>query len=177
MKITIIAGSNRENATSTMLCRYMARVLEEMGCSVNLFELYHHPLPLYAPKVECADPNVRHLERIVKEADGVILATPDYHGSLSGVLKNALDYLGFDHFDGKIVLSASSSGGAVGVSPLTHLQTVVRNVHGINCPEWISIGGEFRRFTPEGEPEHEKTKERIARALQYFLRMVQTFAK
>jgi NAD(P)H-dependent FMN reductase len=92
-------------------------------------------------------------------------------------LKNALDFLGFDQFDSKAVLAVSSSGGAVGVSPLTHLQTIVRNLHGVNCPEWISIGGENRGFTPDGEPENEKVKERVNKVLAYFVNLALTLRK
>ncbi|MCZ8512071.1 NAD(P)H-dependent oxidoreductase [Paenibacillus filicis] len=175
MNIAVIAGSNRKNATSTQLCRYIVKQLEEKGCQTKLFDLYAKPLPFYCPDEEQADENVRALLRTLAEADGIILATSEYHGSITGVLKNALDFAGFDQFDGKIVLSVSSAGGAVGVSSLQHLQTIVRNVHGINCPEWISIGGAQREFTPEGEPKDGKTKERVLRTLNYFTSMIAAF--
>jgi azobenzene reductase len=175
--ITIVAGSNRKNATSTQLCRHLQQVLESKGCTVTLINLYELPLPFYSPDNVPIDANLNVLVEALHKADGIVLATPDYHGSVSGVLKNALDFVGFAEFDGKVVLSASSSGGAVGISPLQQLQTIVRNVHGINCPEWISIGGEQRSFTVEGEPANEKTRLRVQRTLQYFVEMVRTFRK
>jgi azobenzene reductase len=177
IKITIISGSNRAQATTSQLCRHLQHVLEEKGCLVTFLDLYELPLPLYSPKVECDDANLAILRNSLNEADGIILATPEYHGAPSGVLKNALDYVGFAQFDGKVVLSASSTGGPVGVSSLQQLQTIVRNVHGINCPEWISIGGENRLFTPEGEPVNPKIRERVLHTLQYFIKMVQTFSQ
>ncbi|MCR8631092.1 MULTISPECIES: NADPH-dependent FMN reductase [Paenibacillus] len=176
-RITIIAGSNRENATSTQLCRHLQKVLEEMGCKVTLLSLYELPMPFYRPRVASDDTNVGLFIKSLREADGIVLATPDYHGAPSGILKNALDYAGFDEFDGKVVLSVSSAGGAVGVSSLQQLQTIVRNVHGVNCPEWISIGGEQRSFTSDGAPAHDKIRERVARTLNYFVSMVKTFRK
>ncbi|WP_409345717.1 NADPH-dependent FMN reductase [Paenibacillus sp. MBLB4367] len=178
MKITIVAGSNRKQSTSTKLCRYIASVLRTKEIDVTLFDLYEKPLPFYDPsRNEETDPNVLALIAAVRVADAVVLSTPDYHGSVSGVMKNALDYLGFDEFDSKAVLAVSSSGGAVGVSPLTHLQTMVRNLHGINCPEWISIGGENRAFTPEGDPANEKVKERVNKVLGYFVKLALTLRK
>ncbi|MFD1957437.1 NADPH-dependent FMN reductase [Paenibacillus thailandensis] len=145
MKIVMIAGSNRRNATSTILVKAMARRLERMQAEVDLFDLAETPLPFYSPDESFAShAGVQRLNRLMLEADGIVLATPEYHGSISGVLKNALDFLGQDHFAGKPVLSVSSAGGAVGVSSLMQLQTIVRNLHGINCPEWISIGGAQR---------------------------------
>ncbi|WP_282936730.1 NADPH-dependent FMN reductase [Paenibacillus sp. RC67] len=177
MKITILAGSNRKHSTSTQLCHYIQSVLESNDCTVALLDLNELPVPFFSPDVESDDANLQYMKNQLKEADGIVLATPEYHGAPSGVLKNALDHVGFDQFDGKVVLSVCSTGGAVGVSSLQQLQTIVRNVHGINCPEWISIGGEQRLFSPEGEPTNLKTKERVHRTLQYFVQMVSTFRK
>jgi azobenzene reductase len=173
-QITIISGSNRKGATTTQLCSYLRNVLESRGCQVTLLDLYLLPLPLYSPDIDYDDANLVVLKKSLNQADGIVLATPEYHGAPTGVLKNALDHVGFDQFDGKVVLSVSSTGGPVGVSSLQQLQTIVRNVHGINCPEWISIGGEFRTFSLEGEPENPKTRERVLRTVQYFVKMVQT---
>jgi NAD(P)H-dependent FMN reductase len=176
IRILMLAGSNRSDATSTQLLRYISRVLGEQGCVVELFDLHDTPVPFYDDDVEdYGDAHLDRLERLAREADGFVLATPEYHGSVSGVLKNALDHLGSKQFDGKIVLSVSSAGGAVGVSSLTHLQTIVRYVHGINCPEWISIGAEQRKFDAQGVPEHPKVKERVARTTQYFIGMIRAF--
>jgi azobenzene reductase len=174
-QITIISGSNRNRATTTQLCAYLGNVLESKDCQVTLLDLYVLPLPLYSPDLVYDDANLALLKQSLNQADGIVLATPEYHGGPTGVLKNALDHVGFDQFDGKVVLSVSSTGGAVGVSSLQQLQTIVRNVHGINCPEWISIGGDQRTFTADGEPENQKTRERVLRTVQYFVKMVQTF--
>jgi azobenzene reductase len=180
MKIAIIAGSNRAQSSSTQIAEYAGKKLEEMGCEVSMIDLYKIQLPLYSPDMDedaDADANVNLMAQKVMQADGIILSTPEYHGGPTGVLKNALDFLDSDHFDGKIVLSISSAGGAVGVSSLQQLQAIVRNVHGINCPEWISIGGDQRRFTTEGEPESDRLKQRVQKTLSYFVHMIQAFRK
>lgn len=174
MKIAIIAGSNRKGSTSTKLCRYIQTVAEQHGHDVVFIDLYTTPLPIYSPDEDSTHSHVQLLKNAAKEADAIVLSSPEYHGSISGVLKNAIDYLGFEHFDGKAVLSVSSTGGAVGVSTLQQLQTIVRNVHGINCPEWISIGGDNRKFTENGEPESENVRARVHRTVDYFLKLAAT---
>jgi azobenzene reductase len=168
MKITILAGSNRIDATSTKAARYVQSYLETKGHEVALFDLYKTPIPFYSPDFEDTDENLKLMTATMNEADAIILSTPEYHGSVSGVLKNALDFM-HEEFDGKVVMSISSAGGAVGTSSLTHLQTIVRNVHGIHSPEWISIGGENRGFKANGEPENPKVKQRMERATDYFI--------
>jgi azobenzene reductase len=173
MKIIIITGSNRHNSTSTLMARFVGERLRSGGHCVDLWDLFTKPLPFYDPEEEIEPESVVQLARAVTEADAIVLATPEYHGSLSGVLKNALDYLGEDQFDSKMVLCISSAGGAVGVSSLQHLQTIVRNVHGVNCPEWISIGGDQRRFDDQGEPVHPPLRARVDRVLNTFVKLAE----
>ncbi|WP_127530939.1 NADPH-dependent FMN reductase [Paenibacillus kobensis] len=170
MKITIIAGSNRKDATSTRAAEYAAGRLTRQGHTVQLFDLYKQPLPMYSPDAGADDSAVK-LQRAMQEADAVILTTPEYHGSISGALKNALDYLGQSHFSGKAVLSISSAGGPIGVSSLQQLQAIVRNLHGINSPEWISIGGAQRSLFEQKPADYEHNSgitDRIHRALDVF---------
>ncbi|GIO16376.1 FMN reductase [Cohnella xylanilytica] len=165
MKILLIAGSNRRNATSALLLRYMADVLQSRGIEAELYNLYEKPVPLYSPDEAPDDGNAASLVRAASEADAFVLGTPEYHGSVSGVLKNALDYLSSNEFGGKAVLSVSSSGGAVGVSSLTQLQAIVRNLHGINSPEWLSLGGNARQFEANGAPSDAGVRQRAIRSL------------
>jgi azobenzene reductase len=171
MKITMIAGSNRKNATSTQLLSYIAKKLKQLDVHVEMIDLRHLPLPLFSPDDKEIHPNAAYLRQTVKDADGLIFATPEYHGSLSGVLKNALDYLNSDLVSGKVVLSISSAGGPLAISSLTHLQTIVRNLHGINCPEWISLGYDAHSFDEEGIPTNEKIIQRVDNSLQQLLMM------
>ncbi|PIH59518.1 NADPH-dependent FMN reductase [Paenibacillus sp. LK1] len=181
MNIIILAGSNRKNATSTRLGEYAAEVISGQGHEASLFDLYQTPLPFYAPdEKQNEDQNLSDLNTRMLAADAIILSTPEYHGSISGVLKNALDHLSQAHFSGKPVLSISSAGGAVGVSSLLQLQAIIRNLHGINAQEWISIGGaQRRRFeaTFDGYEEFEGSQDiedRIKRVIGSFLHLAET---
>lgn len=69
---------------------------------------------------------------------------------------------------GKAVLSVSSSGGSLGVSSLTHLQTIVRNLHGINCSDWISVGYGSNNFGPDNSPLDQGMKDRVRDAVDSF---------
>jgi len=164
MNIVLLAGSNRKDASSTKLLRYMRERLKARGVEAAWIDVYESPLPMFSPDDEETHPNARRLIAAVQGADALVLGTPEYHGSISGALKNALDYLGASDVGGKPVLSVSSSGGAVGVSSLTHLQHIVRGLHGINCPEWVSIGGR-QWFGADGAPADDGMRARVERAL------------
>ncbi|WP_166242756.1 NADPH-dependent FMN reductase [Paenibacillus turpanensis] len=177
-KIAIVAGSNRSGATSTLLSNYIGRLLKEKGFAAEVHDLFERPLPFYSPdQGEMTDDNLQRFKQLLGEAEGIVLATPEYHGSISGVLKNALDHVSSAEFSDKPVLAVSSAGGPVGVSSLNHIQTIVRNMHGINCPEWISVGGDQRSFDSDGTPSHEPTRERVERVVYYFAGMTELLAK
>ncbi|MDF2684788.1 MAG: NADPH-dependent oxidoreductase [Brevibacillus sp.] len=169
MKVTLIAGSNRANASSTNLLRYIERLLEAKKISVQFIDLSELQLPLFSPDNWDFHPNVKQVLEAIADGDGLILATPEYHGSVSGALKNALDYITGSQVAGKAVLSVSSAGGPLGVSSLSHLQTIVRNLHGINCSEWISIGYGSNTFGPDGAPLDEGMRDRVRDAVNSFV--------
>ncbi|MCI3927662.1 NAD(P)H-dependent oxidoreductase [Paenibacillus sp. TRM 82003] len=172
MRIFAIAGSNRADAGSTKLAAYVVRSLREMGAQAELFELYRRPIPYYEPDYEfggsAADVNLRGLLAEAEAADALVLSTPEYHGGVTGVMKNALDFLEKRHFAGKAVLSMATAGGPVAVSTLQQLQATTRYLHGVNCPEWISLGQDRRPFTDGGEPAHPDALKRVRHVTRYF---------
>lgn len=170
--IAVISGSNRKGSASAAACRYLRGYFAGKGRETVFYDLRERPLPFFSPDESFeTHPDVSGFVRLVGEARGVVLGTPEYHGSVSGLLKNALDHLGETALAGKVVLSVSASGGPLGTSALAHLQQIVRTVHGVNCPEWISVGG-GNRFGAGDEPENPKTRERVQRACDAFLLMV-----
>lgn len=172
MLITLIAGSNRHHAISTSILRYIEDVLKSRNIQVSIIDLAAVQLPLYSPDSEVVSPEADVLIHSVKQADGLILATPEYHGSISGSLKNALDYLDNRHVAGKPFLTVSSAGGPLGVSSLLHLQSIIRNLHGIHCPEWISVGEGQSILDPNGLPQDKEILGRIDQAVERFIALV-----
>ena len=176
MIVTILTGSNHEGARSSKLGAHIASLIDAEGHDARLFDLHQRPVPLFSEKGGADDnENVVTLKQWVAEAKALVIVTPEYHGSLSGVLKNAIDYL-WKEFDGTPVLSASIAGGAVGTSSLIHLQTIMRNVHAINSPEWISMG-RGDDFDESGAPADERSAKRIAKACAYLLSMAGALAE
>jgi len=176
MKITLIAGSNRANASSTNHLRYMGQLFTDLQVSVKFIDLSALPLPLFTPDNWDFHPNVRLMLEAIEAADGLVLATPEYHGSISGALKNALDYVQIPQVAGKPVLSVSSAGGPLGVSSLTHLQTIVRNLHGVNCSDQVSVGYGANEFGPDGAPVDAAMRDRIQVAVQRFVELTRRLA-
>ncbi len=168
MKIAIVASSNREGSTSTKLSRYIESLLLDRGHDMTFFDIHKQPLTIYNPDIEATTDNELLFVKQLTDADGIVLATADYHGGMTGALKNALDFVGSDQFAGKPVLLVSSAGGPNGMSSLQQMTLTVRHCHGIVCPEWISIGRGQKDFDEEGKPVLEAVKERVNTGIEMF---------
>lgn len=162
VKIVGIGGSLRAGSYSQMALNVAADRVLALGAEVEVLDLRSFNLPFCDGENDYRDHlDVERLRNAVKEADGLILATPEYHGSLSGVLKNALDLMSFEHLDGKVVGSISVLGGQVNSNALNDLRVILRWVHAWVIPEQIAIGQAWKAFSPEGKLLDEKLDERF----------------
>lgn len=137
-----IAGSLRANSNST---RALKIVLENASLKYSaetaLIDLREKVLPIFNPSDRGKDDqNVKEITIDVVRADGYILASPDYHGSMSGAIKNWLDYY-WKEFAGKtfgyIVASHEK-----GLTVMDHMRTSVRQCYGWSLPYGVSIHGD-----------------------------------
>lgn len=162
VKIVGIGGSLRAGSYSQMALNVAAQRVAALGAQVEILDLRSLHLPFCTGENDYQEyPDVAKLQNAVKEADGLILATPEYHGSVSGVLKNALDLMSFEHLDGKVVGSISVLGGQVNSNALNDLRVILRWVHAWVIPEQIAIGQAWKAFSPEGKLLEEKLSERF----------------
>ena len=136
MKIMISIGSIRQPSMTRKLAMYAGLALERVGLPIEWVDRREHGLPSADPNyhhkaAETPNKPVRDLVCQVASSDCIALASPLYHGSYSGVLKNAIDCLPFDAFRDKPVGLLSHGSGAKRCSqPAKHLGSVVRTVYG-----------------------------------------------
>jgi azobenzene reductase len=157
MKIVGVNGSLSKDSNTYKGINAILKVAESEGIDVAMFDLRNNPLPLYNPEQIdlLADENVRLLRKLLAEADGIILGSPEYHGSMSGAFKNAIDWMGSEQFKDKAVALVSASGGPTSMNTLNSMQVMVRNLHGWVIPILGSIPGKTtftsdEQFAEEG---------------------------
>ncbi len=94
MRLVGISGSLRRGSYNTALLGAAAAELPEGAELVRLSELALRLLPFYDETLDARDgvPAALALRRTIESADAVLIATPEYNGSISGVLKNLLDW-------------------------------------------------------------------------------------
>ncbi|AFY50201.1 putative flavoprotein [Nostoc sp. PCC 7524] len=162
VKIVGIGGSLRANSYTQLALQIAAQRLEAIGADVEILDLRQLNLPFCNGGKEYPEyPDVQRLRDTVSNTDGLILATPEYHGGVSGVLKNALDLMSFDELSGKVTGLISVLGGQANSNALNDLRLIVRWVHGWVIPEQIAIGQAYGAFSSEGKLLDEKLSQRF----------------
>lgn len=148
--VAAICGSLRKRSYTRMALRYVLQGAGEVGASTHLINLTDYDLVFCDGSGNYPD-GVMQLRADVSAAQGIILGTPVYHGSYSGVLKNALDLMGFREFEGSIWGLLGVAGGSTGAMvPLTNLRTVGRSLHAWVVPDEVSIPNADRHFDDDG---------------------------
>ncbi|MFC7440936.1 NADPH-dependent FMN reductase [Laceyella putida] len=163
MKILAVPGSLSEQSTTHMAVAIVANAAEKMGATVEIFDLREYPLPIYDGREESFYPETVHLfKQKMLEADGFILASPEYHGSISGVLKNALDFIGARELEGKLVALLGTAGGALGATnTLNTLNIICRTLHAWPLPSMPSVPQSYMAFKSDGTLKDEKLQQRL----------------
>ena len=153
LRILGIGGSLRRESLSYVALEHAISMVSRLGCQATIFDVRRVELPFCNGDKRCLWPEypaVAELRHAVREADGLILATPEYHGGISGVMKNLLDLLDFEHLEGKVVGGISVLGGRHNSNALNDLRRIIRWCHGWMIPEQIAIG-EARSTLVDGE--------------------------
>ncbi|MEI2377164.1 NADPH-dependent FMN reductase [Priestia sp. YIM B13446] len=126
MNILIINGSPRETGRTTQVTRELHNSYQS-----SFLDLSQLSLPIFTGEPhQYETEEVQELIEKIEKADGILLATPEYHGAMSGALKNALDFLNSAYFAHKpVALLAVSGGGKGGINALNNLRTVTRALY------------------------------------------------
>jgi chromate reductase, NAD(P)H dehydrogenase (quinone) len=166
IRIVVINGSVRPGNYTSMASAYVVDELRKHP-KVSVDEVHPAELNLPFPGTDPNSPATKKLQQIVGQATGVILATPEYHGSFSSVMKLVIENLGFPSvLAGKPVALLGVAAGAIGaIKSLEHLRGVVSHIGGVALPLPISIANVQKAFDREGhivEPSVEKMLRQVA---------------
>lgn len=169
-----LSGSLRSGSYSRQALELALRKADLAGATTQLLDLQTLNLPFCTGAKSYPEyPDVEVLKSSVQQADGLILATPEYHGSVSGVLKNALDLMSFEELSGKVTAAISVLGGQSNSNALNHLRLIMRWVHAWMIPEQIAISQAWKAFDAEGTLTDPQLEERLEALVQSLLTATQ----
>ena len=139
LKVLGVGSSLRNGSSSTAALRTTLDLIKKQGAETRLLDLKQTNLPLYDPNENQSSLELK-VEEDVKWADAFILATPDYHGSMSGTMKNFLDYF-WSEFAGK-TFGYICASHEKGLTVMDQMRTAVRQCYGWSVPYGIAVNGE-----------------------------------
>ncbi|HYG81540.1 MAG TPA: NAD(P)H-dependent oxidoreductase [Pyrinomonadaceae bacterium] len=160
VKILGVCGSTRAESYSSRAARVALDAAREQGAEARLLELRELNLPTYNPDGAGAlHDGLLAATEAVNWADAYLLASPDYHGSMSGAMKNFLDFY-WEEFAGKLFGYVCASHEK-GLTAMDQMRTAVRQCYGWSLPYGASVYGE-RDFDSAGRV----TSSQLARRLR-----------
>ena len=152
-----IGGSTRAGSSSERLLRSCLAEAERLGARTVAFTGKSLRLPLYDASSGDRSGPVVELVSAVREADGLVIASPGYHGGISGLIKNALDYVedlrddARPYLDGRAVgCIAAAAGWQAAGSTLQALRAVVHALRGWPTPLGVAVNSELPVWSADG---------------------------
>ena len=146
-KILAFAGSTRKESFNKKLIKIAAEAARAAGAEVTLIDLKDFSMPLYDGDLEAEQgipENGKKLKALMMAHDGFLISAPEYNSSISGVLKNTIDWASRPApgetplvcFAGKVVALMSASPGALGgLRGLVTVRSLLSNIRVIVLPD------------------------------------------
>ena len=158
LNVLAVVGSLNRGSVTRVVLRHLADRLAQEGCCVDFLDLLQEPLPLFNPDSSRSEGAFAALRPRVERADVFLLGTPDYHGSVSSVLKNFLDHF-WHEFAGKLFATVVASHEK-GLTVTDQLRTVARQCYAWSMPYGVSFVEE--KEVRDGEIVDENLRNRLA---------------
>jgi FMN reductase len=174
-----LGGTTRSGSSSEVALRFALRAAELAGAETAMLAGPELQLPMYAPEKTERSDAACELVSLLRRSHGVILASPGYHGSISGLVKNALDYVEdmrgdtAAYFDGRAVgCIACAYGWQATGSTLAALRSIVHALRGWPTPVGVAVNSSLSVFDAEGRC----LDDGIAKQLEVMAHQVVAFA-
>lgn len=161
-KIVGLGGSLRPQSLSYRTLELALKKVTDHDISTEVIDLRKLRLPFCNGELSYPDyPDVEVLRKTIQSANGLLLSTPEYHGTMSGVLKNALDLLEEKHIVGKVVGLIAVVGGVHSTNALNAMRLVCRQLYCWVLPDQLVIPYSEESFNAQGELKDRELEKRL----------------
>tara|TARA_R110002033_G_scaffold99662_1_gene148079 strand:- start:1619 stop:2224 length:606 start_codon:yes stop_codon:yes gene_type:complete len=172
--VVFIGGTQRENSSSEMALRYVAGKIKSTGVAVRIFDgKFLANLRHYDPSCRSRTPVEDDFIQAIRECSGIVVATPGYHGSLSGPVKNALDWtedLAKDdppYLSGRVFGSIVTAYGSQACgTTLVALRSIAHALRAWPTPVGATINSLVQKVALDGTGDSQATSQLDALAFQ-----------
>ncbi|HYM20213.1 MAG TPA: NADPH-dependent FMN reductase [Candidatus Kapabacteria bacterium] len=180
MRILGICGNMKPYSATAAVLKLSLEASARAGSDISFYDIAEHPLPFCDARDDESTypPEVHEFRKQVRDSQGIILATPDYHNSFSGSLKNALDLCSSEEFDHKIIgIIGVAGGGAGAINAITQLRTVMRSVGAWVIPHQVSIAHSSSLFSAANTIADPSVAKRVEKLGADVVKYANLFAK
>lgn len=188
VKVLAFAGSLRKESFNKRLVKIAVQGATDAGAEVTFVDLADYPLPIFDQDLEAEQgmpENAAKLKQMFVDAAGLLIASPEYNSSLTGVLKNTLDWvsrptgdeepMALTAFQGKTAqIMSASPGGLGGMRGLVHLRSILSSLGTLVLPNEVSISKAGDAFADDGSLSNESKHKKV---LDLGKQLAQTAAK
>ncbi|WP_193049622.1 NADPH-dependent FMN reductase [Pseudoalteromonas undina] len=170
-KIIALAGSLRKDSFHQKLINEAARFALESGAEVEVIKLADLAIPMFDEDLEAqgTPAGVQQLKDKLRTADGILLASPEYNGSITAVLKNAIDWASRTEqgaepaFANKVTaLYAASPGGLGGLRGLNHVRDILSGIGSLVLANQLAVPAIHTLLDENGRINDPVTAEKVA---------------
>lgn len=185
-RILVFAGSAREDSFNKRLARLMAQRIDELGGQATFVDLRDFPMPIYDGDLEAGEGLPEHasrLKRMFMEHQGLAIASPEYNGFITPLLKNTIDWVSrpdgdlgaLEPYQHKVAaIVGASPGGLGGLRALPLLRQLLSNIGVTVLPDQLAVGGAGSAFHGDGSLADEGKSKALDSICQ---RLVTTLAR
>jgi NAD(P)H-dependent FMN reductase len=172
-KILAFAGSTRVESFNKKLVKIAAAGARAAGAEVTYLDLRDLPMPLYDGDLEAKEgipANAKKFKELLLAHQGLLISAGEYNSSITGVLKNAIDWASrpltgegsLACFVGKVAALMSASPGALGgLRALVHVRSILGNIKVLVLPDQIAVSKANEAFNPEGTLKDSKQQRSV----------------
>jgi chromate reductase len=163
-RVLAFAGSTRQASFNKTLVRAVAETVKEAGAQITMADLADYRLPVFDADDEAKSGKpaaALAFKRLMMDHDAFLIGSPEYNGSLTGVLKNTIDWVSrpddddegqLPAFRNKVVALVSASPGALGgLRGLVHVRAILAGLGCLVLPDQVAVPKAHEAFTQAGE--------------------------
>ena len=170
IRVMGICGTYDLQSANGRMLEILLDQCRELGAEVTVWDHGANPLPLVGAEGSWDDENVKQFQAMATNSDAYILSSPEYHGTMSGVMKNSLDWLYSKHTSGKVFGLISTLGGQSSNNTLNHMRIAARWIHGWVAPEQIAVPHIKDAFNTDGTLVDHSINERLTKLAESIVR-------
>jgi arsenic resistance protein ArsH len=172
-KILILYGSLRSDSKSKMLAEEAGRILETFGADVKIYD--PTGIPAFDGDISVNHPKVQELRELSMWSEGQVWSSPEYHGNMSGLMKNMIDWVPLSigairPTQGKTLAVMQVTGGSQSFNAVNSMRILGRWMRMYTIPNQSSVAKAWQEFNEDKTMKESSFRDRVVDVMEELMR-------